>query len=272
MSGGEVRPQVLFLDIGQGDAAVLVGNGVRGMVDAGPSWGKFSVANEIFLQLTGLGITSLDFIALSHGDRDHWGGIPDLIRSLPVGRLWVHPGVVPRVPAVRAAAWEQGIALRTVGSPRWSPSDTGGWWWYPLWGNRSNNQGLVLIWESHGCRFGFLGDLEADGEALFLQHYRGSLDVLKVSHHGSKSSSTPALLARLKPRWAVVSAGADNPYGHPHRSVLDRLRGSGAEVLRTDFHGFVRFTSAGHGRLRCETAEGGCGVGNCHPHKKMVFP
>jgi competence protein ComEC len=112
---------------------------------------------------------------------------------------------------------------------------------------------VVLVAEAHGQRVLLTGDVEAVGERALLRRLGPpsppgppgqtpealAADVLKVAHHGSRSSTTPRFLAAATPSLALVSSGARNPYGHPAPDVLARLRESGARVLRTDRHGMV---------------------------------
>jgi competence protein ComEC len=110
-----------------------------------------------------------------------------------------------------------------------------------------NNNSLVLrlVWE--GARFLLAGDLEAEGEHLLLtSHASLAATVLKVAHHGSSGSSTEAFLEAVAPRYAIISVGADNRFGHPHGPVLDRLAALGeVVVLRTDRVGTVEFETDG---------------------------
>jgi competence protein ComEC len=90
------------------------------------------------------------------------------------------------------------------------------------------------------------GDLEAPGEAALTPQLAGlDGEVLKVGHHGSRSSSTKKLLEIFRPEWAVISAGRDNLYGHPHAETLERLKAAGAHVLRTDTEGAVTILTDG---------------------------
>src|SRR5207249_7006782 len=85
-------------------------------------------------------------------------------------------------------------------------------------------------------------DVEDDVDPLLASRGLPAIDVLKVAHHGSATASTPAFLDAVRPKVAIVSAGAGNPYGHPARSTIDRLGGTGAQVLRTDTDGSVQVT------------------------------
>jgi competence protein ComEC len=103
------------------------------------------------------------------------------------------------------------------------------------------------------------GDATALVEERMIRYYGADLqaDVLKVGHHGSATSTTPAFLDAVRPAIAVVSAGRDNRYGHPHTVVVDRLEASGARVLRTDRHGSVVIRADARGSVRIDHERGG---------------
>src|SRR5690606_22157140 len=106
------------------------------------------------------------------------------------------------------------------------------------------NANSVVLWVDHGdVDILLLGDAEAPTERML--ELPDDVEVLKVAHHGSASSSTAAFLARARPRYAIVSAGRDNPYGHPAPEALERLHRAGARIFRTDRSGHLRVVSDG---------------------------
>ena len=110
----------------------------------------------------------------------------------------------------------------------------------------------------------FTGDMEKAGEAELLKRWpEVRADLLKVPHHGSLTSSASFLLDHLAPRWAVVSVGRGNSYGHPKARVLERYRKRNISLLRTDFHGFVTFRISPAGEVLCRSALGPCGEARC---------
>jgi competence protein ComEC len=208
--------------------------------------------------LGALGIRRLDALAVTHADLDHCGGAADLLAEVPVGELWLPPGLAGsgcgrrllaggRAPAVElAAGGERRLGrwrLRALAPDR------------PAAGRhaaaRSDNEAsLVLLAEGEGRRVLLTGDVEARGESSLVERWgEGTLacDVLKVAHHGSKSSTTARFLAAARPRLALVSAGRGNPYGHPSELVLRRLDDRGVTVLRTDRDGMLRLAWDGAG-------------------------
>ena len=112
--------------------------------------------------------------------------------------------------------------------------------------NRTNDSSIVLRIDYGNTSFLFTGDAEDWSEYMMLDAKANlKADVLKVAHHGSRDSSTPAFLTAVQPQYAVISAGRGNSYGHPHTEVLRRLETIGAKVLRTDLAGTIIFRSDG---------------------------
>jgi competence protein ComEC len=245
--------EVALLDVGQGDA-VLLRDGDRTLLVDGGGWRSPGFGGRVLVPALGrLGVRRLDAVAVTHADLDHCGGAADLLAELPVGQLWLPPGLVAtpcgeRLIARRRAPWIELAAGDAARMGRWrirvlAPE--------PGRPPRSDNAtSLVLLAEAGGRRVLLTGDLEAEGESAALARWGESevaCDLLKVAHHGSKSSTTGRFLAAARPRVALISAGQGNPYGHPSPVVLDRLDRAGLPVLRTDRDGMV---SAQWGRGR----------------------
>jgi competence protein ComEC len=105
-----------------------------------------------------------------------------------------------------------------------------------------NNDSLVLYAQIGGRTWLFTGDLEKEGEEELIKKYRLEIDWLKVGHHGSKTSSSASFVKAIKPDFAVISAGVNNRYGHPHKEVMDTLANEKILVYRTDKHGAITYT------------------------------
>ena len=193
--------------------------------------------------LAALGVGRLDAVVLTHPDRDHCGGLVDLGRYLPVAEAWVGPG------------WAgAGCAAELLTSPsRWrvlwrgEVESVGGWRLevlHPAAGSRHgrNDRSLVLAARHGRHRLLLTGDIGQQTERRLVIEQQQALaaGLLKVAHHGSKSSTGDAFLGAVGPRLALISAGVDNPHGHPHPSVVERLRATGVRVLRTDRSGMLR--------------------------------
>lgn len=250
---------VTFLDVGQGDAAVVESPTGRVMlIDAGnrrvdfvsgkvnDDKGRLVVAP--FLRVRG--ISKLDVVMASHFHMDHIGGMPYVMGQFPVGVALDNGGWEREYAAMVGT---KRIARRTVQAgdgfsldrfvsvkvlyPELAQRDSG---------NENNNSVVVKV--SMGeMDFLFAGDLEAEGEADVVARSaeRLAAEVLKVGHHGSRTSSGEEFLAAVRPQVAVVSVGAKNKFRHPSPQVVQRLGEHGIQVYRTDQHGAVMFRTDG---------------------------
>ncbi|MCB9689931.1 MAG: ComEC/Rec2 family competence protein [Alphaproteobacteria bacterium] len=210
-------PRVTFLDVGQGDAALVeLPDGQRILVDGGPS------ETQVAAWLRRSGVRHLDLVVSSHAERDHEGGLPEVLRSVSVDELWA----TEPSEALRDAADDRGVPIVVTG-PTWLSPD-------PTDDGSANERSIVVA--LGGVLF--TGDIDEDAE-LRVARRTDPLPVLKVPHHGSRTSSSAALLDAVHPRLAVVSVGRDNPYHHPADDVLGRLADDGVMVVRTDVDGTV---------------------------------
>ncbi|MCZ4121409.1 ComEC/Rec2 family competence protein [Streptomyces sp. H39-S7] len=236
--------RLAMCDVGQGDSLVLSGAGGSAVViDAGP---EPALADRC---LRSLGVTSIALLILTHFHADHVNGLAGVLRGRAVGAIETttldeppeqaafvrRQAAAARIPVVRAVAGER----RRLGALEWQllwPPATPG----ALPDNGPNDASVVLLVRATGLTFLLLGDLEPPAQRQLLAAVPDlpRVDVLKVAHHGS-AYQDPALLARLGPRLALISCGADNPYGHPAPRTLSALRAQGARVLRTDTDGTV---------------------------------
>ncbi len=244
------RLRVTFLDVGQGDAILVeVPGGPSLLVDGGPGGSaRFDVGERVVAPfLWNRGYQRLDVVAATHADSDHSGGLAAVFRRFTVGEVWEngrwgigHEDVVTALARARAprrvvtagARMWLGDALVTVLNPSSGPGEES------LTGE--NDQSLVLRLDWRGVALLLTGDLTAGGEERLIEA-RAPLaaTVLKVAHHGSRTSTAEAFVGASGPRFAVVSVGARNPFRHPGPEVLARLSDAGARVYRTDRDGAV---------------------------------
>jgi competence protein ComEC len=249
---GDGRLHVTFLDVGQGDSAFVVfPGGSTLLVDAGglSAAAAFDIGDRVVAPvIRDAGFARLDTVALTHGDPDHIGGAASILREFRPREVW--EGIpVPRFEPLTALR----VATQAAGA-RWAnvyrgdrvaidgvevvarhpaPAD---------WERQKvrNDDSLVLELRWREVSVLLTGDI---GKAVESDVAAASpparLRVIKIPHHGSLTSSSPAFLAALRPRIAIASAGRANHFGHPVPEVLERYRAVGAEVFRTDQDGAV---------------------------------
>ena len=247
--------RIEFLDVGQGDA-ILLRHGNRAiLVDGGGRQGDSRFGRKVLLPLLlDRGVSRLEVLALSHPHPDHCGGLQAILETVPVGELWLsnrHANEPCTRVLLSTAARRQTTAL-FVGRAR--RIERGGFLLDPLTTRlklkRSpmNNSSLVLRVQAGTRSLLLSGDLERDGEQMLAEEEscRIQADILKVAHHGSKSSSTPEFLETVAPRLAVISSGRRNQFGHPHESVLEELARRGIRPYRTDLQGTITLTIIGN--------------------------
>ncbi|KNB74186.1 DNA internalization-related competence protein ComEC/Rec2 [Brevibacillus reuszeri] len=255
---GEKEVRITFLDVGQGDSIVVeIANQKVYLIDAGGTisfaarepWREkrnpFEVGKDVVLPfLMARGIEKIDRVVMTHGDMDHIGGLAALVPRFAIGEVIVN-GSTPKgyEQEILQLVREKRVPIVT-GSPGQTWSDAPGieWkWLHP--GQTSaytgNDSSVVLQLTAYETIVLFTGDVERNGEFRLVKGGLPPVDVLKVAHHGSKTSSTEALLSAIQPKAAVISAGANNRYGHPSPEVLTRLKNAGSSVYRTDQQGAV---------------------------------
>jgi len=246
--------RITVLDVGQGDSILVEGGrGARMLIDGGPDPDRLLV--ELDRRLPPWD-RRLDMLILTHPHEDHVAGLALLLERYRIGRVY-ETGM--RGPGPGYAAFARDLAGRA--SPPHATLSTGARVvvddirFRVLWpdpgrvpreppdgGRGINDVSIVLFGEVAGRRVLLTGDVEDDVDPILAARGLPSIDVLKVAHHGSKTASTPAFLDAVRPKVAIVSAGAGNPYGHPARSTIERLQATGADVFRTDTNGSVQVT------------------------------
>jgi competence protein ComEC len=240
----------MFLDVGQGDAVLVQGRAGTVLVDAGTALrdGPDLGATVVVPALRALGVQRLDLVAASHADLDHRGGLPAVLRAIPVDRLWLPHGGVgdPAFADVLTAARVAGAVVEEQGAGG-APLVAADLRIEPLWPPRGdatgsrNDRSLVLRVELAGRTVLLPGDLEAGAEARLLAARGAPLraDVLKLGHHGSRTSSTAAWLAAVDGAVAIASAPRAGRFGMPHAEVVERARAAGYSVWWTGRDGAV---------------------------------
>lgn len=242
---------VAFLNVGQGDAALLRdGNGFDVLIDGGIRSASATILNYLRAQA----VPDLDVVVATHPDADHIGGLIGVLAAadIPVLKVFYNGCVgdtqtwFDLVESVQA----EGLALEALRFPAelsWGAMDV--YVLHPASGAAcradTNKDSLVLRVDFGSTRYLFTGDIDANNEAAVVARQTPvAAEVLKVSHHGSAGSSSSPFLSAVVPADSVISVG-NNSYGHPAPEALERLRLAGSRVWRTDRNGVVRVESDG---------------------------
>jgi competence protein ComEC len=258
-----------FLDVGQGDGAVLRTPGGHWVViDAGPRTDKWDAGRRTVVPfLASHRAGRIDALIVSHAHADHLGGVPALLQRFPVS-LIVEPGEPVDDPlyeefldrtAEEGAVWRPGrpgdrFTIDGVEFRILHPDTS-----WTHWRDDLNEDSIVLLVEYGGFQALFAGDAGFIAESLVGSKI-GAVDLLKVGHHGSRTATSDEWLERLRPAVAIVSVGKRNRYGHPNAETLARLDAHHVSVWRTDQSGTIDVTTDGRSmhvsaRSRSETRD-----------------
>lgn len=247
--------EVTVVDIGQGDSiflrdmrgrTVLIDVGGRVDFAAKEEWQERSrqanAERTLIPYLHSRGVDRIDSLVLTHTDADHVGDVLEVAKQVQIGRIYVSPGSLT-VPDFVATLKKINVPVHVVKvGDRLPIFDAYLEVLYPSGaGDGGNNDSIVLYGRLLKTNFLFTGDLE-QGELDLIEAYPNlPVDVLKAGHHGSKGSSYPEFLDHIGAKIALVSAGENNRYKHPHQETLDRFDNRNIQVYRTDQQGAIRF-------------------------------
>ena len=242
------------IDIGQGDAILITTPSGRNiLIDCGPNDRRDSGKDIIVPYLRHSGILTLDALVVTHADADHFGGALGIVKSFPVKELWVSECAKleqkPTWIKTMAVALERGIPLRDIGRGfTWSDNSMEIRALHPVSTGtcgETNEESITFRVKGLGHSAVLTGDLTVAGERKILKSGMFlKSDVLKLGHHGSKTSSSRNFLTAVGPKLALVSSGRKNRFHHPHKQVVERLDSLGIPYLNTATRGTitVRFT------------------------------
>ncbi|RCX22720.1 competence protein ComEC [Fontibacillus phaseoli] len=266
---------VQFIDVGQGDCALITTpTGINILVDGGgtvsfrkpgDAWRNrkepFEVgAKTVVPLLKKRGIHRLDAVILTHGDQDHIGGLQAVVEQFPVEALLFNGSLAASATMnklmatanagnIPVYAAHQGMKLTPDEATTiefLAPPDEPVFSGVP-YVEEQNHRSLVFRLEMEGASFLFTGDMDVSAERKVLALESGKrlllpspVDVLKVAHHGSKTSTSAEWLARLQPKLSIISVGASNSYGHPNAGVMERLERAESFIYRTDLQGEIQ--------------------------------
>lgn len=243
--------EVIVLDVGQGDAAVIRSpEGRVALVDAGPE------EAGVVGRLRALGVDTIDIAIASHPHADHIGGMDAVLLQMPV-RWYMDNGAVRNTDEYRelvravgrsgasyVRAADRTIELGSVALKIMRP---------PIRADAVNNQSVGVVVEYGAFTALFTGDSEIEELNYFLTLGVPDVTLLKAAHHGSRDAVSPLWVDRTRPEVVVISCGRDNPYGHPHPWALRYYRAVAQEIYRTDLHGTVTVLGSADGSYEVVT-------------------
>lgn len=248
--------QFHFIDVGQGDCIFIQNGDKTVLIDAG----TYESGHKIYKYLTDRGIKKLDYFIISHPHDDHVGGAENIVRGFKIGTLFLNSSIdsssysferfvdvliekdiTPDYPVLDAVYQIGGIKLKFI-SPNLNFDD-------------ENENSFVSLVEFGDVKALFTGDIEKRAEKDILsRNINIGADILKVSHHGSRTASSQHFLNAVHPSVAVIQSEKDNNYGHPHDETLRRLEEIGCRILRTDEDGTIILSTDGK-TIRRSTGE-----------------
>lgn len=253
MSNQEVSDEnyltVHFIDVGQGDSIfVELPNGQTTLIDGGARASK----KDLVSYLKDLGVEKIDYLIATHPHEDHIGGLPEIIRNFEIEKVYM-----PNRTANTAIFEELLLEIKNKGleinlaKAGHVLIDEGSLKYEILAPNRENyektNDFSIVSKISYGENsFLFTGDAEKTAEEDMLgKGYSLASDVLKVGHHGGRTSTIEHFLKKVNPKYGIISLGKDNSYGHPHKETLEKLQNENVEILKTDELGTIIMISDG---------------------------
>jgi len=242
-SSASAQLSAYFINVGQGDSTYIVlPNGHNVLIDGGPS------GQPVYNFLKAKGVTTIDHVVLTHPHGDHFMGLKAVFRNFQVKNFYdtradntdavmdddvraqaaSMPGCKVHYPEVGSTLnWDSRVTVKVLNTCTdvVKTKDSA----------ELNNCSIALRFFYNGHGLLMTGDIESPVENAMTKLFKSGLQstYLKVSHHGSNTSSAPKFLERVQPRVAIVSVGRDNHYGHPHKEILDRLMAAGAQVFTT---------------------------------------
>jgi competence protein ComEC len=259
--------EVSALDVGQGDSLFAVFPGGKTMlIDGGGAFGGFPGhalsagidpgEEAVSPYLWSRGFRSLDVVALTHAHQDHLGGLTAILENFRVGTLWIGREVSsPALAKLEEFAKERRIPIEhELRGRSFSWDGVEGVFFWPAsvevadGAQAKNDDSLVLQLRYRDRSMLLTGDAEKQSEhEILAQNPAQALhaDVLKAGHHGSKNSTSPEFLAAVRPQVGIISAGEDNPYGHPNAELIERLANAHVRILRTDRDGAIHVLTDG---------------------------
>lgn len=245
--------EVRYIDVGQGDSTlVLLPDGKNMLIDAGTNSGAKSLVKE----LKSSGIEKIDYLIATHPHEDHIGGMDNVINEFEIGKIYMPKVDSSQTPTTKTyedvldAVSDKGLKIsRGKGGDRIIKGENLDIMFVAPNSSKYSdlNSYSIAVKVIYGKNsFLFMGDAEQDSEKEIIDSgYNIEANVLKCGHHGSNTATSKDFVEKVSPKYAVISCGKKNSYGHPHEETLDTLNEFGVKIYRTDTDGTVTVKSDG---------------------------
>ena len=242
-----VVPSIEFLDVGQGDSILIRYNKNKTvLIDTGGALkfeSGFKRANEFSIgrdsiapYLKSIGISTIDHMIITHGDEDHIGGAKDIIEEIKVSNIYLNGNfnaLEKELLVYNPKVLKEKDVLNVVGNKLFVLN--------PYKDTDENDSSIVLYLIINNFKILLTGDASTEVEKYIIDNYNLDIDILKVGHHGSKTSTSLNFIKNITPTYGIISVGENNRFGHPNKGVLNTLEEYNVDIYRTDISGSIKF-------------------------------
>ena len=241
---------ITFIDVSQGDSALIHINKENILIDTGGNVNK-SFSEDIITYLKSEGISKLDYLVLTHGDYDHMGEAINLVNNFKVENVFFNCGEFNDlennlIKTLKKKKIKYYSCIKELKIDKYKINFLN----TKVYDNENDNSSVIYL-NYKNYKFLFMGDAGIKKEKDILEKYNlKNIDVLKIGHHGSKTSSSKIFIDETNPKYGVISVGKNNRYGHPNKEVLNNLNNS--KIYRTDQDGSIMFKIRNN-KLKIET-------------------
>ncbi len=242
--------KIIFLDVGQGDSMLIINKNNGVLIDTGVG-NTYDISDNTIKYLKSMGISKLSSMVLTHGDSDHMGEAINFVNNFKVEKVIFNCGNINeleqniiKVLNKRKIAYYSCIKELNIRDNKLYFLNNQNY-------DNENDNSIVIYTNYNNYKFLFMGDASIKVENDLMEQYNlNDIDVLKVGHHGSKTSSSKEFIDKINPKYSVISVGKNNRYGHPNKDVLSVLKKS--NIYRTDMQGSIMFKIKNN-KLKIET-------------------
>jgi len=240
-------PSIEFIDVGQGDSILIkLGGNKNVLVDTGgilkyedsfKRINDFSIGDDVLSPyLKSIGISRLECLIITHGDMDHIGGSEAIMNNFNVNNLFLNGNL---------NELEKKLIIY---NPKYLKDNDvlkiNNYIFYilnPSYDTNENDSSIILYFTINNINILLMGDASRIIEEKIIQKYNLDIDILKIGHHGSKTSTSINFIKKTTPYYGIISVGENNRFNHPHKEVLEILNNNNVNVFRTDYYGSIKF-------------------------------